>query len=119
MTITRLQNIHFVAHDVTLIADFWQQALGFSVRFRDEDRWVQMKTGDVPFAIASVGEGHPGQAGAVPVFEVDSLDGHAAAIIKHGGRILSDRDMGDHGHVVTFCDPGGNVSQLLQRAPPA
>jgi predicted enzyme related to lactoylglutathione lyase len=116
MTVLRLQNIHFVARDVERIADFWQRAVGLSVRFRDEDRWVQLKAGDDSFAIASQAEGVADQVGAVPVFEVDDLEVHSAAIAEHGGRVLSDRDMGDHGRVITFNDPDGNVAQLLKRA---
>ncbi len=116
MTIVRLQNIHFAARDVERIADFWQQALGMSLRFRDADRWVQLKAGNDPLAIASPGEAIADQVGAVPVFEVDDLDAHIAAITAHGGSILTDRDMGSHGRVLTFRDPEGNAAQLLKRA---
>ncbi len=119
MVVLRLQNVHFASQDVERVADFWQRAIGLSVRFRDDNRWVQMKAGDGPFAIASLAEGCPDQVGAVPVFEVDDLGSHAAAIIEQGGRILSRRDMGEHGSVLTFDDPEGNVAQLLMRAPRA
>lgn len=111
-----MQNVYLVAHDVGRVADFWQRALGLSVRFRDADRWVQLQAGDQAFAIASLAEGVPGQVGAVPVFEVDDLQAQAAAIVEQGGRVLSTRDMGDHGRVLTFSDPDGNVAQLLRRA---
>lgn len=115
MPVTRLQNIHFVAQDVAQVADFWQQALGLSLRFRDADRWVQLKAGDDSLAIASPDEGVADQVGAVPVFEADELQAHATAIEEHGGRIIGERDMGDHGRVLTFADPQGNVAQLLCR----
>jgi len=34
----------------------------------------------------------------------------------HGGHIISLRDMGGHGQVLTFSDPEGNVAQLQVRA---
>ena len=116
MAVIRLQNTSFVARNVGRVAEFWQRALGLPVRFRDADRWVQLKAGEHAFAIASQAEGVPDQAGAVPVFEVDDLEAQATAIAEHGGRVLSTRDMGDHGHLLTFSDPEGNVAQLFSRA---
>lgn len=115
MSIIRLQNVHIVARDLGRLAEFWQCALGLTFRFRDADRWVQLKAGDSPFAIASPAEGVAAQAGAVPVYEVDDLESHGEAITEHGGRVISIRDMGDHGRVLTFSDPDGNVAQLLAR----
>jgi predicted enzyme related to lactoylglutathione lyase len=115
MTVVRLQNIHMVVRDMDGTAAFWQRALGLSVRFRDADRWLQLKAGNDPFALAAPEEGLAGQTGAVPVFEVDDLEAHAEAILAEGGRILGERDMGDHGRVLTFCDPEGNAAQLLIR----
>ncbi len=97
--------------------EFWQRALGLQVRFRDADRWVQLQAGTQGFGIASQAEGVPGQVGAVPVFEVDDLDAQSVSIAQCGGRILSTRDMGSHGSVVTFNDTEGNVAQLYCRTP--
>lgn len=118
MTTLRLQNLHIMARNVARSADFWQRALGLTVRFRDGDRWVQLQAGAQGFAIASPAEGVPGQVGAVPVFEVDDLEAQAAAIEELGGKILSTRDMDRHGCVITFSDPDGNVAQLFRRASP-
>lgn len=116
MTVLRLQNLHFVARDVGRSVEFWQQALGLPLRFRDGDRWAQLQAGQQGFAIASIDEGVPSQVGAVPVFEVDDLATQAAAIEAHGGKVISTRDMGSHGKVLTFQDPDGNVAQLFARA---
>ena len=116
MPVLRLQNTYFVASDVQRTTDFWQRALGLSVRFRDANRWVQLQAAAQGFAIASRAEGVPNQVGAVPVFEVDDLAAQAAAITEFGGQILSTRDMGSHGSVITFSDPAGNTAQLFSRA---
>ena len=116
MTISRIQNIHVLGRDAAQLARFWQQALGLTLQFADEDRWIQLKAGDDSFAIASPGEGVAGQSGAVPVFEVDDLEEHAASIESCGGRVLERRDMGDHGRVLTFSDPEGNIAQLFTRS---
>jgi predicted enzyme related to lactoylglutathione lyase len=115
MTVMGLQNVHFVVRDVGRAVDFWQGAIGLSLRFRDADRWVQMKAVGDSFALASPEEGHPGQKGAIPVFEVDELESHAEAIVQGGGALLAERDMGEHGRVLTFSDPDGNVAQLFNR----
>ena len=115
MTVSRLQNVHVVGASVERLAEFWQRALGLERRFVDPGRWIQLQAGEDAFAIASPGEGVPAQAGAVPVFEADDLEGHAAAIEEHGGRVLDLRNMGDHGRVLTFSDPDGNIAQLLIR----
>ena len=52
------------------------------------------------------------------MFEVDNLETYSAAITDHGGHIISVRDMGSHGQVLTFSDPDGNVAQLQVRAAP-
>jgi predicted enzyme related to lactoylglutathione lyase len=116
MTVLRLQNVYVAATDVGRLTDFWQQALGLPVRFRDADRWVQLQAGTQGFAIACRAEGVPDQQGAVPVFEVDDLQAQAASITALGGRVLATRDMGSHGIVLTFSDPEGNVAQLFSRA---
>ena len=54
--------------------------------------------------------------GAVVVFEVDSLAGAEDHVLAAGGRVLSRRDMGAHGKVVTFSDPEGNIAQLFCRS---
>lgn len=115
MSVSRLQNVYVVGRDVERLAAFYQAALGLEQRFADGERWVQLKAGEDPFAIASVGEGVDGQVGALSVFEVDDLDTHAAAIAEFGGQVLDVRDMGSHGRVLTFRDPEGNVAQLLSR----
>jgi predicted enzyme related to lactoylglutathione lyase len=112
MALLRLKNIHIATDDAGELADFWQQAIGLSPRFRDADRWIQLQAGENPFAIASLAEGVPDQRGAVPVFEVDDLEAHSTAISEHGGRVISVRDMGSHGRVLTFSDPDGNIGQL-------
>jgi predicted enzyme related to lactoylglutathione lyase len=51
------------------------------------------------------------------VFEVDSLDDAENILAAQGGRVMARPDMGEHGHVLTFADPEGNVAQLFCRDP--
>jgi predicted enzyme related to lactoylglutathione lyase len=113
MDIKRLQNVYLVAQRPAQLHEFYQSALGLPVKFRDQDRWIQYGTG---MALASTEEATPATSGAVPVFEVDDLEGAAERITAAGGQVLGTRDMGAHGAVLSLRDPEGHIVQLFKRA---
>ena len=117
MAITRLRLAYHVDDDVSGLGTFYQQALGFQRRFQDGERWLELQIAEARFAIASRGEAPEGCRGPVLVFESDDLDADADAIGRHGGQVLSRRDMGAHGRTLTARDPSGTVFQLFGRAP--
>ena len=117
MAITRLRLAYHVHDDVKGLGAFYEQALGFQRRFQDADRWSEMQVGDARFAIASRAEAPEGCRGPVLVFESDDLDADADVIRRHGGEVVSRRDMGAHGRTLTARDPSGTVFQLFCRAP--
>ena len=118
MTIKSLQNVYVVAEDMDRAVAFYGEALGLELKFRDGDRWTQFRLGAGNFSLASPAEAGAGAgaAGAVPVFEVDDLDGAVARVAEGGGSVSERRDMGAHGRSANCADPAGNRFQLFQRA---
>jgi len=116
MTVKRLQNAYVVTHDMERSVTFYRDALGLPVKFRDELKWTQFDAGGTNFAVSSPDEAAEGAMGAVLIFEADSIAEASVTIEKNGGEVLGSRDMGDHGRVLTFRDPDGNMVQLFQRA---
>lgn len=115
MMITRLQNCYYVAGDMARARAFYEQTLGLTVRFADQDRWVQFSVGGTNFALASPDEAAAGSSGGVVVFEVDDLDTLRQRLEAEGTTILGERDMGSHGKTMTIADTAGNVLQFFQK----
>ena len=106
---------YVVADDVPKLRDFYSQTLGMPVRFQDGSRWCQLDGGRVDLALSSAEEASPCPKGTVSVYEVIGLDEAMARATEAGGRILSRRDMGGHGGVVTCQDTEGNHFQLFAK----
>lgn len=115
----RLQNVFMVAQRPGELHDFYANALGLQLKFRDADRWIQFGVGGGNVSIACPEEAAPATAGLVMVFEVEDFDGAQERITAAGGQMLGLRDMGAHGAVLSLRDPQGNVVQLFRRAAPA
>jgi predicted enzyme related to lactoylglutathione lyase len=117
MKIKKLRQVFVVAKDLERAVRFWQETLGLELAFRDGDRWVQFKAGDVSFALASEAEGQGAPPGvAVPVFEVEDLDSALAELRAAGAEVGALRDMGAHGRTAAATPPGGPRIVLFQRA---
>jgi predicted enzyme related to lactoylglutathione lyase len=113
----RLQNVYVVARRPAELHQFYEQALGLPMKFRDQDRWIQYGVGNTSVALACPEEAAPATSGFVMVFEVDNFDGARERFTAAGGEVLGLRDMGAHGSVLSVRDPEGNVVQLFKRAP--
>ena len=117
MQIHRLRQVFVVARDLERTIEFYQRTLGLELQFRDGERWVQFRAGDVSFALASTEEGQgarPGQP--VPVFEVDDLDAALAELGVAEASPGAVREMGTHGRSAMTVDPSGTRIMLFQRA---
>jgi predicted enzyme related to lactoylglutathione lyase len=113
----KLRQVFVVAKDLERAVRFWKDTLGLELAFRDGDRWVQFKAGDVSFALASAEEGQGAPAGMpVPVFEVADLDAALAELRAAGAEVGALRDMGAHGRTAAALDPTGARFVLFQRA---
>jgi predicted enzyme related to lactoylglutathione lyase len=99
--------------DIEKSRDFYEGVLGLTLKFRDGDRWIQFATGDTAFALAALDEAPDSAAGVVLVFGVEDLDDAMAKLTAAGTAVGPVRDMGEHGQVASFRDPGGNRVQLF------
>jgi predicted enzyme related to lactoylglutathione lyase len=115
MKVLRVQNAYHIARDMSRLRAFYETALGVPLKFADGDRWIQFGLQGTNFSLSSPAEAAHDAPGAVVVFEVDSLDNAESVLAAQGGRVMERRDMGAHGHVLTFADPEGNVAQLFCR----
>lgn len=111
----RLQNVFVVAERPAELHNFYESALGLQLKFRDKDRWIQYGVGNTNVALACREEATPATSGVVMVFEVDDFSETAERVAAAGGEVLSTRDMGSHGAVMSLRDPEGNIVQLFKR----
>ena len=115
----RVHGIYTVIRDMDGAQRFYAAALGIAPRFRDGARWCQFRLGEVNFALGSPEEASPGAAGSIAVFETAELDAAATRVAEAGGAVLSRRDMGAHGIVLTCADPEQNLFQFSPAARPS
>jgi len=115
MAVTGLNNLILVADDIDKAVQFYDKALGLTLSFTDGGKWAQMKAGAAKVGVSSPDEAGEHAGGAIPVFEIDDLAATRAAVLEHGGEILSERDMGSHGHSLAIRDVSGNILQLIKR----
>ena len=115
----KLKYVYVVSGDPERDAAFYRAVLDLEPRFADGDKWIQMTAENASVAVASRDEGPKDAAGAIAVFEVDDLARARASIGQNGGEIVRERDMGDHGYVVTARDNSGNLFELFHRAAPS
>lgn len=114
-----LHNVYYIARDMDRTMAFYRDVLELKLKFQDGDRWAQFDAIGANFSLSSPIETALGEGGAIAVFEVTDSEEMARRIAEGGGRVIECRDMGAHGKVVTFCDPEGNVLQMLERLKPS
>ena len=113
----KLKQIYLTAVDPEALAAFYK-ALGLTVRFADQGKWIQFEGEKTAFCVASLSESVSKPSGnAVLVFEVEDLEAVLKAARKQGADVSDEiRDMGAHGRVAHFKDPQHNLVQLMQAA---
>ncbi|WP_138466001.1 VOC family protein [Poseidonocella sp. HB161398] len=115
--ITGIRTCYVPAEDVPAMRQFYEETLGLSLRFADEDHWVQYGLKGTDFAIAGPRETPSGPPGHVVVFDVSDM----AALVERleaTGQTPDIRDMGGHGKVLTVFDPAGQPVQFFARNAP-
>lgn len=117
MPVVRLRQVFVPAADIEDAARVFADVLGLDLQFRDGDRWVQFRAGDVSLAVASTEEAGGAEHGrAVPVFEVTDLDGHVEQL-RASGATVTTRDMGEHGRTALATVESGLAISLLELPP--
>ena len=117
MKINKLRQIFIATDSPESKVSFYERTLGLKLQFRDGDRWIQFKAGDVSIALAGREEamGAPLDV-PVPVFEVGSLDDALAELRERGHESPAIRDMGAHGRTAMIRDPSGAFLVLFEKA---
>lgn len=115
MSIQKIQGVYTVVRDMDRVQAFYEQALGLTLKFRDQSKWCQFGVGASNFALSSTEEAAPGAVGSVVVFEADSIDGIRESVEAAGGQFVAERDMGAHGKVLVLLDSENNVFQVFTR----
>lgn len=113
----KLKQVYLTAADPEALAAFYK-ALGLTVRFADQGKWIQFESEKTAFCVASPLESvSKPSSNAVLVFEVEDLELVLKAAREQGADVSGEiRDMGAHGRVAHFKDPQHNIVQLLQAA---
>jgi predicted enzyme related to lactoylglutathione lyase len=113
----KLKQVYLTAADPEALAEFYK-ALGLTLRFADQGKWIQFEGEKTAFCVASSSESVSKPSGnAVLVFEVEDLEPVLEAAREQGADVSDDiREMGAHGRVAHFKDPQHNIVQLLQAA---
>jgi len=116
VAIERLRQVFIAVTDMAGQIDFFRDALGLELQFRDGDEWAQFSAGEVSVALAGPRESLGAPRGAsVPVFQTDDLDALRESISRAGGDCADVRDMGDHGRTCLFRDTTGAVMAALEK----
>ena len=111
----KLQNIYQVTTNMDRSLGFYRDVLGLSLKFRDGDKWSQLRAGDSNVALSSPAEAAVGAHGTVMVLEVDDLAAARAALQAAGTPILEERTV-THGRMLACRDRDGNLLQLFTRS---
>jgi predicted enzyme related to lactoylglutathione lyase len=111
-----MQNVLVAVSDMERARLFYEGLIETRVKFADGDQWTQYDIGGQNFALASLKEAYGAMSGAAAVFEVDQIDPIRTLVPSLGGRLLEERDMGQHGVSLVVSDPDGNVLYLWARS---
>jgi predicted enzyme related to lactoylglutathione lyase len=113
-----LKHVYLTAPEPEALARFYE-ALGLTIRFADQGKWIQFVADKAAFCIASPAESVSEHSrNAVVVFEVEDLDAALDRARAAGAELIGEvRDMGAHGRVAHATDPQRNTIQFFQAGP--
>lgn len=115
MGIQRIGNVFYRTRDMAAAVRFYQDVLGFTLRFRDGDNWAAFDLSGMTFALEG---GAPGGAGGATVsLRVEGLDALVDELRLRGADV-SDAATGPHERRATLRDPEGNELLLYEPARP-
>lgn len=115
MAVKKLKYSCYTVSDMDSAVAFYRDALGLKLKFQDEHRWAEFDCGgNTSFALASIDEGVAEGAGTIAVLEVSGLTEMVATAVSAGAEIVSSREMGKHGRVITLRDNQRKLFQLYE-----
>lgn len=110
MTDARIRSVLHPVGDVGAAVAFYERVLGFSVAFRDGDRYAALDAGDVKLALVSGTEDLTHRAAAS--IRVNDLDGTLQRVRAESGRVVVESSTGPHETRAVVADSWGNVFVL-------
>ena len=92
--------------DLEATLEFYQEAMGLELKFRDGDRFAALAAGTATIALAAGEERLSDQT--VVSYKVDDVDTAVLELVASGARVLREADDGPHERRAVLCDPAGN-----------
>jgi predicted enzyme related to lactoylglutathione lyase len=110
-----LRSLLWPVPDLEAAIAFYRDAFGYSLKFRDGDRYAALDAGGLTLALVAGDEDTTGGVPA-PSFRVDDLAAAIRTVTAAGGRVLAGPSAGPHETRATVRDPAGQVLMLYQRS---
>jgi predicted enzyme related to lactoylglutathione lyase len=111
--IRRIGNVYYRASDFDAAVRFYTHVVGFTLKFRDGDRWAAFDVGGMTFALEGGQRGGPG--GATVSLRVEGLD-EVVDQLRARGAMVGEVTQGPHERRATLTDPAGNSLVLYEPA---
>jgi predicted enzyme related to lactoylglutathione lyase len=113
--------ITIFASSMAQAEEFYGTSLGMALE-RDEDGFWARRSGLVLRVEGGAkprerGRGFFEQAGVLVRVEVDDFDGFVGEIVGRGVQLMGQVKDSDEGRFVGFCDPDGNLFELMELRP--
>lgn len=109
--IQRIGNVFYRAPDLNSAVHLYRDVLGFTLKFRDGDRWAAFDGGGVTLAV----EGGPADRGATVSLRVEGL-AEVVERLRAAGATVGDIQRGEHEQRADLIDPAGNQLILYEPA---
>lgn len=101
-----LKHILIPVDDIGAAIDFYGRQFGFSLKFRDGDRYAALDGGTVVVALTASSESITGKGAALSI-QVDDVDTFVEAARLRGTTILRAVEQGPHERRAVLADPSG------------
>ena len=111
----RLSKVFYPTEDLDALIAFYQDVFGFSVKFRDGDRYAEFHRQEVSLALTAQGESIADQ-GSIGISVAD-LEVALSAVRRCGGALGSEITVGPHERRALVHDPAGNPLVLFSPLP--
>lgn len=113
--IEKIGNVFYRVTDFDAAVEFYSQALGLRLKFRDGDRWAAFDVAGVTLAVEPASAGAPAGAGsgATVSLRVSGLDDFVVGLRARGATV-GDVRTGPHERLAEVTDPSGNVLVLYE-----
>ena len=109
-----IDHVYYWTRDMDRAVDFYEKALGLTLRNRAGNEWAEFQAGPVRLALHGTEEGSVPPGGTV-VFRVDDLD-EARWVLQQRGVVFDghESEVAGVARFTTFHDLDGNPLQLIE-----